>query len=140
MRLRPVALPGGVLAINDAYNANPPSMRASLVTLASMSGRRIAVIGDMLELGPGEDALHAEVARDADALGLDLIVLVGPRMSRCAAEVRRTEVWAASDGPSLAPRLAAYVGAGDRVLFKGSRGARVERVLEAFVPLLEGRS
>lgn len=139
MRLRPVPLPGGVLAINDAYNANPPSMNASLATLAAMPGRRIAVIGDMLELGPDEDRLHAEVVRGADALGLDLLVLVGPRMSRFASEAARTETWSAVDGPSLAPRLGGFLRSGDRVLFKGSRGARVERVLEALTANLEDR-
>lgn len=140
MRLRPVPLPGGVLAINDAYNANPPSMRASLATLRGFRGRKVAVLGDMLELGVDEAALHDEIVRHADGLGLDLLVLVGPRMHAAAASARTTEVWASADGPSLAPQLGSWLRSGDRVLFKGSRGARVERVLEALMPLMEGRS
>lgn len=135
MRLRPEGLPGGVLAINDAYNANPASVNASLDTLAAMDGRRVAVLGDMLELGPDEAALHVEVAQGAVARGLDLVVLVGPRMA--ATGVSGDAVWRAEDGTTLASDLAAWLRRGDRVLFKGSRGARVERVLDAVRAALE---
>jgi UDP-N-acetylmuramoyl-tripeptide--D-alanyl-D-alanine ligase len=129
MRMRPESLPGGVVAINDAYNANPASTKASLDTLASMPGRRVAVLGDMLELGAGEAAFHREVAAHAAGLGLDLVVLVGPRMA--AAADAAPGAWVDATTEAVGPRLAAWLRPGDRVLFKGSRGARVERVLEA---------
>jgi len=132
MRMRAEALSGGALAINDSYNANPASMEASLRTLASLPGRRAAVLGDMLELGPAEAAWHERVAALAASLGLDLLVLVGPRMSRAAGAARGpTEVWAAEEGLDLVERLRAWLRSGDRVLFKGSRGARVERIVHA---------
>jgi UDP-N-acetylmuramoyl-tripeptide--D-alanyl-D-alanine ligase len=134
MRFKPVPLPNGALAINDAYNANPQSMRASLDTLAAMDGRRVAVLGDMLELGDGEAALHQELVAHACSLGLDLVALVGPRMTSASAG---TGALAAEDGVTLAPQIAAFLKPGDRVLFKGSRGARVERVLDAVVDALK---
>lgn len=129
MRLRAEPLPKGATALNDAYNANPQSMEASLRLLASLPGRRVAVLGDMLELGPDEGHFHTETARLAGELGLDLVVLVGPRMSRAAPAVDGVPCWAAEDGLTLADRLADWIGPEDRVLFKGSRGARVERIL-----------
>ncbi len=147
MRLRPTPLAGGVLAINDAYNANPPSVAASVGLLADLvlgrvgsagqPARAVAVLGDLLELGDAEAAWHDQVAADA-AQRVALLVLVGPRMARAAAAARAAgsagggaEVWAAEDGLALAEALSAWLRDGDVVLFKGSRGARVERVLEA---------
>jgi UDP-N-acetylmuramoyl-tripeptide--D-alanyl-D-alanine ligase len=127
MRQRRETIGSGVVAINDAYNANPQSMAASLRTLAAMSGRRVAVLGDMLELGDGEARWHQEVVDLALSLPLDLVVLVGPRMAAVRAPSDR--VWAASDGTTLVPRLSAWLAPGDCVLFKGSRGAAVEQIL-----------
>jgi UDP-N-acetylmuramoyl-tripeptide--D-alanyl-D-alanine ligase len=71
-------LPGGVLLIDDCYNANPMSMRAALDDLAHRaSGRRVAVLGDMLELGPDGPALHREIGEHASACGVELLVAVG---------------------------------------------------------------
>jgi UDP-N-acetylmuramoyl-tripeptide--D-alanyl-D-alanine ligase len=131
MRMRREDLPGGVLALNDAYNANPTSMEASLAVLAELGGRRAAVLGDMLELGSTEAEWHASVAKKAGELGLDLVVLVGPRMSAAAPACAAREVWAEPDPMAVVERLRAWLHPGDRVLFKGSRGARVERVLQA---------
>jgi UDP-N-acetylmuramoyl-tripeptide--D-alanyl-D-alanine ligase len=69
----------GVTVVNDAYNANPESMRAALAALAGMpAGRRIAVLGGMAELGPDADAEHLRLGRDAVAAGVDLLIAVGP--------------------------------------------------------------
>ncbi len=130
MRLRCEPLPGGGTALNDAYNANPQSMEASLRVLADLPGRRAAVLGDMLELGADEAHWHRRTVAFADGLGLDLLVLVGPRMAAARDAARHTEVWAAEDGMSLADRLRDWLDAEARVLFKGSRGARVERILQ----------
>jgi len=127
MRLRSEELPGGVTALNDAYNANPQSMEASLRLLASLPGRRIAVLGDMLELGGDERRWHAEIAALATSLELDLVILVGPLMGR-------TDVPGAlsfADQAHAVGALQSFLHAGDRVLFKGSRGARMERILQS---------
>jgi UDP-N-acetylmuramoyl-tripeptide--D-alanyl-D-alanine ligase len=132
MRMRTELLVGGVTAINDAYNANPASMEASLRALAALAGRRIAVLGDMLELGADEGLWHGRIAALAGSLGLDLVVLTGPRMSRAAPEcLGAASVWAEADPEAVAPRLRTWLAAGDHVLFKGSRGARVERILQS---------
>jgi UDP-N-acetylmuramoyl-tripeptide--D-alanyl-D-alanine ligase len=71
--------PDGVTVVNDAYNANPESMRAALDALVRLPGRRrIAVLGAMGELGPGADAAHARLGRDAVRAGIDVVVSVGP--------------------------------------------------------------
>ena len=134
MRLRAEPLVHGATALNDAYNANPTSTAASLRLLASLSGRRAAVLGDMLELGPEEGAFHDEIVALARDLALDLVVLVGPRMAAAAAAC--PGAWVSPDGErvgahALADALREWLQPGDRVLFKGSRGARVERVLDA---------
>ena len=130
MRMRTEDLPGGAVAINDAYNANPASMEASLRVLQSLPGRRVAVLGDMLELGEDEGKWHAKVASLADSLGLELLVLVGPRMSRAAGSCSQTEVWAHEVGLEAVPALRQWLVGADYALFKGSRGARVERILQ----------
>ncbi|MGI6033067.1 MAG: UDP-N-acetylmuramoyl-tripeptide--D-alanyl-D-alanine ligase [Coriobacteriales bacterium] len=79
MRMEVKHLPSGITVIDDAYNANPDSMRAALETLSGMSckGKRIAVLGDMGELGPDELELHVQVGRQAAAAGLDMLICVG---------------------------------------------------------------
>ena len=80
-----IELPGGIVVVNDCYNANPMSMRAALDDLAaSASGRRVAVLGDMLELGPDEDRFHAEIGAHAREAGVDVLVAVGPRAAHFA--------------------------------------------------------
>src|SRR3954470_544504 len=81
LRGEQVELPGGATLINDCYNASPLSMRAALDDLATQapSGRRVAVLGDMLELGADEAALHREVGEEAARAGVDVLVAVGPR-------------------------------------------------------------
>lgn len=129
MRMRAERTPGGWTALNDAYNANPASMEASLRVLAGLPPRRVAVLGDMLELGPGEADWHAKVASVARELALDLVVLVGPRMSAAAFPGALAFV----DPAEAVEPLRAWLRPGDTALFKGSRGARVERVLDALV-------
>jgi UDP-N-acetylmuramoyl-tripeptide--D-alanyl-D-alanine ligase len=130
MRLKEEALPGGGRALNDAYNANPASMAASLRMLAGLPGRRAAVLGDMLELGPDEASWHQQTAALAHELGLDQVFLVGPRMAAAAAHCPGCAAYADPE-EAINPLLSwlSHGGSGDVVLFKGSRGARVERVL-----------
>jgi UDP-N-acetylmuramoyl-tripeptide--D-alanyl-D-alanine ligase len=121
---------GGAAVLDDAYNANPTSMIAALRTLAALGGRRVAVLGDMLELGGAEDLGHADVLAAATSLGIEHIWVTGERMARVAPLYASVRVFpdAAALGEALVQEL--QVGNGDAVLVKGSRGARMERVLE----------
>jgi len=134
MRMRPERLQSGALALNDAYNANPDSMRASLGVLAAMPGRRWAVLGDMLELGPQEAQWHRSVASEVGALGIEHVVFVGPLMTAAAEACRGPSVQAFADPADAARWLSGRLGADDVILFKGSRGARLEDVLSALKP------
>jgi UDP-N-acetylmuramoyl-tripeptide--D-alanyl-D-alanine ligase len=119
-------LPGGVTVIDDCYNANPMSMRAALDDLAAAApGRRVAVLGDMLELGPDEERFHREVGEHARAAGVDLLVTVGPR----AVAMRGDQ--AAADAAEAAALVPELVEPGDTVLLKASRGVGLEAVAEA---------
>jgi UDP-N-acetylmuramoyl-tripeptide--D-alanyl-D-alanine ligase len=123
----------GITVINDCYNANPMSMRAALDDLAASAGgsgsRLVAVLGDMLELGPDEQRFHEEIGAHARAAGVDLLVTVGPRaeaMGRAfGGEVRA--VAAAADAVALLPGL---LRDGDTVLVKASRGVGLEVVVQ----------
>jgi len=132
MRGERVALGIGALVINDCYNANPLSMRAALNDLSAQlaEGRRVAVLGDMLELGPGEREHHREIGAYADAAGVDLLVTVGPRAAVMleAFDGEAHALLDAAEAAALAPEL---VRAGDVVLVKGSRGVGLEAVTQA---------
>ncbi|WP_217913050.1 UDP-N-acetylmuramoyl-tripeptide--D-alanyl-D-alanine ligase [Miltoncostaea marina] len=126
---RPLA--GGGVLIEDCYNANPLAMRAALADLARRPGRRVAVLADMMELGPDELRYHREVGEAAAAEGIDLLVAVGERAAAYAegadglATVHLPTVEAALE------RVPALVEPGDAVLLKGSRSMRLERVADA---------
>ena len=127
-----VELAIGATVINDCYNANPLSMRAALDDLASQhaEGRRVAVLGDMLELGPAEREHHREIGAYAASAGVDLLVTVGPRATAMLDEFDGDShaVLNAGEAAALLPEL---IGAGDVVLVKGSRGVGLEVVTEA---------
>jgi len=124
------ALPGGVTLIDDAYNANPMSMRAALDALASTpaGGRRIAVLGDMLELGPTADSFHREIGAHADGIA-DVLVTVGP-LATVMAEGFQGEHHPAPDAETAAAVLAGLVQPGDVVLVKASNGVGLKLVCE----------
>ena len=123
-------LPGDIVVVNDCYNANPMSMRAALDDLAaSASGRRVAVLGDMLELGPDEARFHAEVGAHAKAAGVDLLVAVGPRAAHFADGYG--EVVALPDAQAAADTVPGLLQPGDTVLLKASRGVGLEVVARA---------
>jgi UDP-N-acetylmuramoyl-tripeptide--D-alanyl-D-alanine ligase len=119
-------LPGGGLLINDAWNANPVSMRAALEHLALRAGekRRVAVLGDMAELGADGPAYHEEVGRLAAELGVEVLAVGRLAKGYCAAS------WVASAEEAL-PLLDELVRPGDCVLVKGSRAVGLELVAEA---------
>jgi len=120
-----------VLVINDCYNANPMSMRAALDDLAAVArGRRVAVLGDMLELGPRAEEYHAEVGRHAAERGVDLLVTVGP-LSAAMAGAFGGEAYSVADAGEAAALVPELLAPGDTVLVKASRGIGLEVVAEA---------
>jgi UDP-N-acetylmuramoyl-tripeptide--D-alanyl-D-alanine ligase len=130
-------LPGGVLLINDCYNANPMSMRAALDDLAATArARRVAVLGDMLELGSEEHELHRELGEYAAARGVEVLITVGARAKTMSDALRAgsVEVHWARDAEEAATLVPTLLRAEDTVLVKGSRGMRLELVAE----VLEG--
>ena len=129
------ALPAGVTVIDDCYNANPMSVRAALEDLAATAqrehhSRRVAVLGDMLELGPTERELHAEIGAQARSSGVDLLVTVGPR-ARAMSERFPGEVRAVDDAAQAADLVPGLLHPGDLVLIKGSRAVGLELVCRA---------
>jgi UDP-N-acetylmuramoyl-tripeptide--D-alanyl-D-alanine ligase len=125
-----IELPGDIVVVNDCYNANPMSMRAALDDLAaSASGRRVAVLGDMLELGPDEDRFHAEIGAHARESGVDVLVAVGPRAAHFADGYG--DVIALPDAQAAAAAVRDLLAPGDTVLVKGSRGVGLEVVAKA---------
>ena len=126
LRGQRLELPGGVTIVNDCYNANPMSMRAALDDLASAApGRRVAVLGDMLELGPESERFHRDIGRYAREAGVDLLVTVGPRAVAMEGDQ------AVADAAEAAALLPELLEDGDTVLVKGSRGVGLEVVAEA---------
>jgi UDP-N-acetylmuramoyl-tripeptide--D-alanyl-D-alanine ligase len=127
-----VALSRGATVVNDCYNANPLSMRAALDDLAMQqpAGRRVAVLGDMLELGPGEREHHREIGAYAAAAGVDVLIAVGPRAAAML-DAFDGESHAAPDAAAAATLADRIVRAGDLVLVKASRGVGLEVVAEA---------
>ena len=128
-------LPDGITVIDDCYNANPMSMRAALDDLVAAappggSARLVAVLGDMLELGPGERAFHVEAGRHADEIGIDVLMTVG-RLAEAMGEGFSGESYGAATAAEAALLVRELVKPGDVVLVKGSRGVGLEAVCSA---------
>ncbi|MBD3678579.1 MAG: UDP-N-acetylmuramoyl-tripeptide--D-alanyl-D-alanine ligase [Rhodobacteraceae bacterium] len=137
--------------LDDAFNANPASMGASLEVLAATKptdgigrvaqGRRIAILGDMLELGPAEHELHADIANHPAMQSVARVHCVGPRMRalhEVLPEARRGR-WAET-AEALAREVHHVLDAGDVVLVKGSKGSRVSLVVDAIRKLGQSRA
>jgi UDP-N-acetylmuramoyl-tripeptide--D-alanyl-D-alanine ligase len=117
--------------LNDCYNANPASMRMALKTLQGYkaSGRRIAVLGDMRELGAAEARAHAEIVTEA-VPSCDVLIAVGSAMKRaCAEQAVPATVYATTD--ECAEAIRSMVREGDVVLVKASRGMKFEAIVAA---------
>lgn len=132
-RLQPMLSIGGVRIINDSYNANPASMAAGLDVLASLpDSRKIAVLGDMLELGRDSRAHHRDIGLMAAMLGIDALFTVGPEtvaMAEAAESTARIKVRHYASLEALWRGLSPYLRKGDWVLVKGSRGMKMERIV-----------
>ncbi|MFO1488646.1 MAG: UDP-N-acetylmuramoyl-tripeptide--D-alanyl-D-alanine ligase [Verrucomicrobiota bacterium] len=126
----------GVQLLEDCYNANADSMLAALQTLMDLpcKGRRIAILGDMAELGAASEAAHAEVGRRAAELGVGQLIAVGRMAGVMAGGARSLDlnrVFEFPDVEAAAQAAKDYVKAGDLVLLKASRSTRLERIAEA---------
>jgi len=131
-------LPGGITLIDDSYNSSPAALTKALETVAAASGsaRKIAVLGEMLELGAHADRLHAECGQAAARAGLDLLIAVGGDPAARLADAARAAGMSASSVIHVAASAAAAdlaqqkVRPGDLVLVKGSRGIRTDLVVD----------
>ncbi len=129
---------GAILLIDESYNANPASMRSALAAMATVprgaNPRRIAVLGDMLELGAESGRLHEDLKEAVDAAEVDLVFACGPNMQRLFAVLPAAKrgAWAETSEGILAPLLAA-VRAGDVVMIKGSLGSCMAPLVDALM-------
>ena len=134
-RLEAVPGPNGSTIIDDTYNSSPDSALAALNLLSELNGRRIAVLGDMLELGAAEDQSHRLVGRRASDVA-DLLVAVGPRARIIAEEAQNVGMPAQAvlwveEATDVIPILEQTIVEGDMVLIKGSYGMRMDRIVAA---------
>ena len=136
-RMEVLTLPGDIHLINDTYNANPGSMAAALQTLIQVKeqGRAFALLGDMLEMGGESDSLHRQVGRIAAEQGVDYLLAMGKQASHIltgAAEggMTRDQLSQAPGHEEMATQVYGLLAPGDWVLVKGSRGMRMEKVVE----------
>jgi UDP-N-acetylmuramoyl-tripeptide--D-alanyl-D-alanine ligase len=125
----------GVLLLDDTYNASPASMAAALELLATLPGRRIAVLGEMLELGEEHAAGHRAVGRAAADAGLDLLVVVGARAAPIAHAARSrgmdpARIARVHDRDAALDLLRPRLVRGDVVLFKASRGVALDLLVD----------
>ena len=140
---------GKFTLIDESYNANPASMRAAITLLAQMpvghSGRRIAVLGDMLELGVHSETLHADLAEPLQEAGIDRVFLAGPEMAALNDKLRETaKVDYQPTVEALLPQVVSAARPGDVLMVKSSNGIGFARIVKALVekfpPVEEGRA
>lgn len=123
---------GELTVINDAYNANPSSVKASLSTLLYAESRRVAILGDMMELGSDAPRYHEEIGRYAMELGIDKILCVG-ELSKYTAKAAKGIHFSSQD--ELIASLKEHIRPNDTVLVKASRGLMLERTVKALLEL-----
>ncbi len=132
-----LVVPGGnVLLIDESYNANPASMRAAIALLGQAQvgklGRRIAVLGDMLELGPQGAEMHSSIAGAIEAAGIDVVFCSGPLMRALwEALPSRVRGGYAETAAGLEPAVISAIRAGDAVMVKGSLGSKMGPIVRA---------
>jgi UDP-N-acetylmuramoyl-tripeptide--D-alanyl-D-alanine ligase len=143
MRMNVLRLAGDVVVLNDAYNANPQSMRAAAAVLADAKDRRkVAVVGDMLELGDGSALFHRAVGNSFAEMGTDRLIAVGD-LARYLAEGAReggmTDVSHFEDQSQAMPAILDELRPGTTILVKASRAMHFEKIAEALTAAAEDR-
>ncbi|HEX8104199.1 MAG TPA: UDP-N-acetylmuramoyl-tripeptide--D-alanyl-D-alanine ligase, partial [Solirubrobacteraceae bacterium] len=138
LRGQRVTLRGGAVVINDCYNASPPSMRAALDELSSEvpAGRRVAILGDMLELGPAEREMHRDVGAYAAEQGVELLIAVGPRSEAMLEGFSAAGVgpaYGVADAREAAELAGSLLREGDLALVKASNGIGLWAVADALM-------
>jgi UDP-N-acetylmuramoyl-tripeptide--D-alanyl-D-alanine ligase len=130
----------GMTLINDAYNANPQSMREALKTLSGLNtqGKRFLIIGDMLELGPLSKSAHQELGKEIALSNIDNLVTVGPLAALAAESAeanagKRLQIKKFNTHAQAVDYLQGKAEKGDCLLIKGSRGAKMENVIREFL-------
>ncbi len=131
MRTQVRQVPNGVTIIDDAYNAAPDSMRAALRTLAAMGAgrRKVAILGDMKELGDESGAAHRSVGECAEQSGVDLLLTVGTLAEDIARGATGVQARSFADTAAATEAVAGLIEPGDIVLVKGSRAMEMERIV-----------
>jgi UDP-N-acetylmuramoyl-tripeptide--D-alanyl-D-alanine ligase len=146
MRMELMAFGQGIKIINDVYNANPPSMDAALLALREVAGgRKIAVLGDMWELGAYAEQTHRELGRSVKEFGIDLLFLLGQFSTDVAqgakeAGMNPQAIYIGKDHPDVSRQLAQTLKQGDWVLVKGSRIMKMEEIIKELRDALLKRS
>jgi len=136
--LGPAGMDGGFDLIDESYNANPASVMAALAVLALASGRKIAILGDMLELGDASEDLHIEIAGDKNVENIDVFHCVGPQMIRLNAELPvEKRGLMTKDSAEMARLVARQIRSGDVVMIKGSLGTKMAILVDALKKLGE---
>jgi len=140
MRMQLLTTPKGITILNDAYNANPTSMRAALIALGDIKSqsRKIAVLGDMLELGEITDVSHFELGKFVKEVGVNTLITVGKRSKRIAEGALQSgmdskEVISCDTSTEAARILNRMLEQGDIVLIKASRAMKLEEVAESLL-------
>ena len=134
-RIEAVPGPRGSTIVDDTYNSSPDSALAALNLLSELNGRRIAVLGDMLELGSEEERSHRIIGRRVADVA-DLLIAVGPRARTIAEEAKRigmpdrSILWV-EEATDAIPALEELIEQGDMILIKGSYGMRMDRIVAA---------
>ena len=131
-RLSVQRAPGGAVVIDDCYNANPGSARAAVDTLVASEGRPSLLMGAMRELGPESEQMHRELGRYAREAGVSQFWGVGAELQGAVDAFGEGGRWFADCAAAVREAPAVFA-EGDTVLIKGSRGARMERVLKALL-------
>ena len=134
LRLSPLRTRSGTIILDDSYNATPESTLSALALLSTLPGHRIAILGDMLELGPYEQAGHEQVGRRV-AETVDELVTVGPRARTIAASAVKaglpaSAVTSLDDVEEIFPSLGKLIKSGNVLLVKGSHGMRMDRLVK----------
>ncbi|MBU4484423.1 UDP-N-acetylmuramoyl-tripeptide--D-alanyl-D-alanine ligase, partial [bacterium] len=137
MRMERMQLANGVQLVSDCYNANPTSMKEAFRTVSGFkrAGRFVAMLGDMFELGDSAEELHRQVGRDVSAFGVDKLFVIGDCAKKIAEGayekgMNGSSIFVASNVDEAQEKLFDELKSGDILLVKGSRGMKMERIVE----------